>query len=299
MYFHTAPSDIAPIPAAVYILHIAEVNRMKLLLALPVVLTSVLAAQNITVDPANWRQTGISLVSSSDPAFAGLASALVPSNAPNLTAAFPYSFVLTNGTGKAIIALGVRWTCTDAAGRVRTHDRAWMNSITPTSSGTVAAGADRLVTPILSPGANADDPTLARELAGFQGAQNITASLEAVILSDGTALGADANNTIPRVQARLDAQKQVLAGIVASWQQGGAGALTAYLQGMLAVAPPLNGDMAAVKAPTPFAAYSMVLSDVQRQFTGGLIKKASSDPGAVASFAQRLLATKDYPNVHR
>jgi hypothetical protein len=99
MYFHTAPSNIAPIPAAAYAHHIAEVNRMKLLLALPGVLTGLLAAQDMTVDPGNWRQAGISLVSSSDPAFAGLASALVPSNAPNLAAAFPYSFVLTNGTG--------------------------------------------------------------------------------------------------------------------------------------------------------------------------------------------------------
>jgi hypothetical protein len=37
-----------------------------------------LAAQSVTVAPGNWTQAGISLVSSSDPAFAGLASALVP-----------------------------------------------------------------------------------------------------------------------------------------------------------------------------------------------------------------------------
>ncbi len=268
---------------------------MKLLLALPAVLTGVLAAQNMTVDPGSWRQAGISLVSSSDPAFAGLASALVPSNAPNLAAAFPYSFVLTNGTGQAIIALGVRWICTDAAGHVRTHDRAWIDLITPTSSGTVAAGADRLVTPILSPGADADDDAVARELAGFQGAQSIAASLEAVILSDGTALGGDANNTVPRVEARLDAQKQVLAGIVAAWQQGGADALTTYLQGVVAAAPPPQGDMAAVNAPTPSAAYSMVLSDVQRQFAGGLIKKASSDPGGRRRFRAAAARYRKFP----
>jgi hypothetical protein len=56
--------------------------------------------------------------------------------------------------------------------------------------------------------------------------------------------------------------------------------------------------MAAVKALTPSAAYAMVLSDIQRQFASGLLKAASSDPGAVAGFAQRLLATQDYPNIH-
>ncbi|MBV8846135.1 MAG: hypothetical protein JO307_25285 [Bryobacterales bacterium] len=254
-----------------------------------------LAAQNMTVAPGNWRQAGISLVSSSDPAFAGLAPALVPPSAPNLAPTFPYSFVLRNGTGKAIIALGVRWTCTDAAGHVRTHDRAWINQITPTSSGTVAAGADRLVTPILSPGTDAS--AIASELAKFQAQQSVSVSLEAVVLSDGTALGTDANNTIPRVQARLDAQKQVLTGITAAWQQGGAGAVTGYLQGIVVAAPPPHGDMAAVKAPTPSAAYAMGLSDMQRQLASGLLKRASSDPGAVAGFAQRLLATRNYPNI--
>jgi hypothetical protein len=147
--------------------------------------------------------------------------------------------------------------------------------------------------------AKADDAAIAKELAGFQGTQTIAASLEAVILSDGTALGGDANNTIPRVQGRLDAQKQVLAGIAAAWQRGGASALTAYLQGIVASAPSPHGDMAAVQAPTPSAAYAMVLSDVQRQLATGLLKRASSDPGVVAGFAQRLLATKDYPNIQR
>jgi len=272
---------------------------MKRLIVLPIILNGMLAAQDITVGAANWRQIGISLVSSSDPEFAGLASHLTPPSAPDLTPALPYSFVLRNGTGKAIIALGVRWTCTNAAGKTQTHDRMWINHTTAGNGGTVSAGADRLVTPILSVGTSLTPAKLAKELERFQGMLTITPSLEAVILSDGTALGPDANNTIPRVQARLDAEKHVLASISAAWQQGGASALTEYLQGVITAAPLQHGDMAAVKARTPSLAYAMVFSDVEREHATGLLKKASTDPGVVAAFAQRLLVTRDYPDIHR
>lgn len=257
-------------------------------------------AQNVTLVSADWQQKGISLVPASSSEFVNTAPSLTPSNAPpNISSAYPYSFILKNTTSRTIIAFGVRWTCVDGAGQSRSHDRVWSNLSNFTGGLAIASGSERLVSPVLTLGPNLESNALTKALAPFQGRQSITVSLEAVIFSDGTALGTDANNTIPRIQARIDAERVLLTELAQAWQQGGVGAMSDYLRGIVAMAPPQNGDLAVIHGSSAYTAYTAALSDARTQFARTFLQAATSNPTAFANFVQRTLATKTYPNVHR
>jgi hypothetical protein len=209
-----------------------------------------------------------------------------------------YSFVLQNQTPKAIVAIGVRWTCVDAQGHVRTHDRVWSN-MRLSSGGLIRPGLKQAVTPVLNLKAALQSGTLAQEMRPFIGQQSVSVSLEAVILGDGTAFGPDANNTIPRVQARTDAERALLTGAVKAWQQSGAAEMSSYLQALVSSAPPQNGDPAIIHTASPAAAYAMALSDWRTRLAKQFLRMATNDAAGFASFAQQRLATTDYPNIHR
>jgi hypothetical protein len=240
-----------------------------------------LMAQTVKLANGNWQENGISLVPASSVEFANAVQAVMPSKAaPNFASIYPYSFILRNMTSKTIIAFGVRWTCLDARGRVQTHDRVWSNLGNLTSALAIAPGAERLVTPVLNAGATLDPDVFTKELAPFSGCQSIVTSLEAVILSDGTAYGTDANNTIPRIQARMDAKHLVLTGALQAWQQGGSGSMSGYLNSLIAAAPPENGPLAAIYSPSVSTSYSAALSDSQTQFAKQFLQVAGSNPRA-------------------
>jgi hypothetical protein len=213
---------------------------------------------------------------------------------------YPYSFILGNSTALTIIAFGARWTCVDASGTVRTHDRVWSNLANFTGGNAVAPGATRLVTPVLSWDPNLTSSALAKAMAPFKNQRAVTASLEAVILRDGTAAGPDANNTIPRIQARLDAERQVLNGVVLALQQGGNEAAVVYLEGVVAAANPVpNGPLAAIQSTSASAAYTLSLSDMLPSFAKQFLQLSAKNPPAFDSYVQSTLATKTYPSVHR
>jgi hypothetical protein len=146
--------------------------------------------------------------------------------------------------------------------------------------------------------ASLDSGAFDKELAYFTGQENVTVTLEAVVLSDGTALGPDANNTILRLQAHVDAERTVLSGVTAAWQQGGAPGMTAYLRQLIVASPPPNGPLAVTHSASASAAYSAALSDLQTEFARQYLRTAASNPTIIANFAQQKL-TKARLNIHR
>jgi hypothetical protein len=273
---------------------------MKLSLTAIGLMTCGLAmGQNVTLVTGSWQDSGIFLLPSSSPDFTRLMQSAAPTGTQDqFAAAQPYSFVLQNQTPQTVVAFSTRWTCVDAGGRIRTHDRTW--STLPKLSGlyAITSGAEQAVTPMLNPSASLKSGTFAKELAPFSGQQSITRSLEAVILGDGTALGPDANNTIPRVQARLDAERLVLTGAIQAWNQGSSGEMSNYLQALIASAPPQVGPLAIVQISSPAAAYSAALSDAKTRLAKQFLSGASNNPAAFANFAQIRLSTADL-NIHR
>lgn len=145
--------------------------------------------------------------------------------------------------------------------------------------------------------ASLNSGTFAKELAYFSGAQSVTVTLEAVILDDGTALGPDANNTIPRAQARVDAERLVLAGIAEAWKQGGPTGMSSYVKGLVSSAPPPHGSLA-VHSASPASAYSEALSDMETLYAKQFLRSAATNPAVLANFAQQALA-KPPLNIHR
>jgi hypothetical protein len=255
--------------------------------------------QSVKLVTGSWQDSGIFLLPNSSPDLKRLMSSAAPAHTPSEFASVqPYSFVLQNLASQTIVAFSARWTCVDASGQIRTHDRTW--STLPKLSGAYAieSGAERAVTPMLNPRASLDNGTFARELNPFSGQQSITITLEAVILADGAALGPDANNTIPRVKARLDAERLVLTGAVQAWNRSGSAEVSNYLQALVASAPPRIGPLAVVRISSPAEAYSAALSDSKTQFAKQFLSGASNNPAAFANFAQTRLSTA-VPNIHR
>jgi hypothetical protein len=81
----------------------------------------------------------------------------------------------------------------------------------------------------------------------------ITVSLEAAILDNGLALGSDSANVIPQITARMDAEREVSAGVMAAGQQGQTAVIT-YLQNL--ADGPKGSLIAASREKTPDLAYA-------------------------------------------
>jgi hypothetical protein len=130
---------------------------------------------------------------------------------PDMARLEPYSFVLTNASGKAIHGLTVRWTLTDEQGKQRLVDYA-SDSFFLTRTSLVPAGAQLLVTPTLlisapptrSGGTIGPASEMARRDAGaFDLASGRAVSLAAIILEDGTLYGPDQSETVKSIDGRL------------------------------------------------------------------------------------------------
>lgn len=130
---------------------------------------------------------------------------------------FNYSAVLKNDSRRDLIGYSVTWFCTDEAGRTLTPEvtiwnAASFRSVLPVGAANVVSNLVRLGT-----GVHWDQQTQAETLELvrlFSKQREIVISLEAVLFSDGTALGPDRNQWIPRWKAYIDAERDVFSGAV-------------------------------------------------------------------------------------
>jgi hypothetical protein len=165
----------------------------------------------------------------------------------------PYSLVLNNVSGKAIIALNIRWMATSGS-QIGFYDSS-IDSILPGMPGGTASsmrlmlpGQDRSIqAPVSIGGSNskAQGPQVAtkgermlvapglfvresaRRLSGGSGipreikeAETISAILDAVILEDGEVLGPDASHTVDSLRKRRANIDTVLKAVMAAEQNG-------------------------------------------------------------------------------
>jgi hypothetical protein len=208
------------------------------LAALALTICGMAAAQNVTISKGNWQDNGIWLLPATVPDFTNLVSTLSPTGtASDFARVAPYSFVLQNLTAKTVIAFSVRWKRVDSAGRTTNADRLWFRLQAPFGGTAIPSGGEAAVTPTLNLGATVKAGKLDQELARFVDKQSIVVSLEAIVFDDGTALGPDSNNAIPRLQSRLAAEHSVLTGALNAWQQGGTAAASSYLQQLIDSSP--------------------------------------------------------------
>lgn len=231
---------------------------MKTALVKSVLLSTVCylaCAQTVTVQDGGWANSGIELVSFSSPQSNQLASAAVGPSLSAITPFLPYSFILRNRTTHQIAAYSALWTSVDLLGGVHNSSFVFVNPFTLGGPEAIAAGADRIVTPV--PGLGYDPlpgtATLAtiqnRVLTKFGGQRTVTVSLDAVVLEDGTLIGPDIRNAGPHIQGKLDAIRDV-AMSVSTAIRGGAdvAAIQHTLSQMSAAAAPKEAGLAAQQA---------------------------------------------------
>jgi hypothetical protein len=276
------------------------VIKTSWLVALALTICRMVTAQNVTISVGEWQDKGILLLPATSPDFTKLVSTLAPAGTPSdFAQVAPYSFVVQNLTAKTVIAFSVRWKCVDAKWRTTNADRLWAHLQAPSGGTAIPSGGESAVTPALNLGAAMKAGKLDRELAGFGGKQSIVVSLEAIVFDDGTALGPDSNNAIPRLQARLAAERSVLTGAQNAWQLGGTAAATSYLQQLVDAAPASQGRFAIINSSSSAAAYSLALSDAEVEFAKLYLVMLAKAPSGFYNFASRRLNRDFWPNIHR
>ncbi len=216
---------------------------------------------------------------------------------------FPYSFVLQNDSGHTIVAYSARWSATDASGRVTTHDRLYENPLTLDEGGAISPKASRLVSPLS--GLNSSvaarntsmtvkiESSIPKTIKTFSRQVSVTISLDAVVFENGLALGPDSSNSIPNLQAWMDAKREILGAVLAA---GRPTAVTDYLQALSGVTS--GGALAASRENSPDLAYAAFLRWHRSHLARSYLALAKSDPDAVMKVAQRYLSTSR-PTVHR
>ena len=166
----------------------------------------------------------------------------------------PYALLLTNNSGKAIVAVTIRWTGL-SSGRVgvfdsscssllsgapgggssmasilrpapgQTHVQLGQSFVSANGPAVVADGERMLVAPGLLAG-----ESLAKQRGtsggsssipqGLQSAESITATIDAVVLEDGQVLGPDASHTVDGLLSRKAAIDGVVNAVRAAEQRG-------------------------------------------------------------------------------
>jgi hypothetical protein len=205
----------------------------------------VLSGQNVTVALGDWSAHGIEITPYSSPGFSVKASAVAPASV-DFTPLYPFSFVLTNHTGRPIVAYSTLWAVKDAGGIVTPH-YGLVGSLRLSMTGRIPDGADRLVTLVSEPSGMA--ATISREIAHAEGdvlraeymfsnASSVDVSLEVVMLDNGLALGPDSNRTIPRLRGEAEGSKKLASDVLTAFNGGGTQAVVDLLSGIVDGAQP-------------------------------------------------------------
>ncbi len=205
-----------------------------------IVTCCVLSAQNVSVTAGDWKAHGIEITPYSSPGFSVKASASAPASV-DFTPLYPFSFVLTNHTGRPIVAYSTLWAVKDAGGIVTPH-YGLAGSLRLSMEVRIPDGADRLVTLVSEPLwmvarisreiAHAEGDVL-RVAYMFSNASSVDVSLEAVMLDDGLVLGPDSNRTIPRLRGEADGSKKLASDVLIAFHGGGKQAALDLLRGIV------------------------------------------------------------------
>jgi hypothetical protein len=258
--------------------------------------TQALLAQDTVVLQGDWGKTGINIVPyDSSPGFRRLAESsaepALSQSGIDLSGVLPYSFVLRNNSAQTIAGISARWVTTDADGKVLTHDRTWTGIQSP-KEGILPLHSDRLVIPLNSASLNIPNAisnmqkaavSIQREFAK----KVVVASLEVVILDDGRALGSDSANVVSELSARLDAEREVLAGVVTMMPKGKS-AVVEYLSGLIDPRPTV-GRIDASRETTAAGAYAKFFSVYRTDWARIYISMAEANLAILKSLAEARL----------
>ncbi len=206
-----------------------------------IVACCVLSAQSVTVTPGDWSAHVIEITPYSSPDFLVKASAAALASV-DFTPLYPFSFILTNHTGRPIVAYSTLWAVKKNAGGIVTPHYGLVGSLRMSTIGRIPNGADRLVTLVSEPSGIA--ATMSQEVAHSEGdvlraeylfsnASSVDVSLEAVMLDDGLALGPDSNHTIPRLRGEADGSKKLASDVLTALNSGGKQAVVDLLSGIV------------------------------------------------------------------
>jgi hypothetical protein len=144
-----------------------------------------------------------------------------------LASMYPYSAVVRNLSGRAVVALALHWTWTDQGGegngKYLMSDGLFLNS-----QPVVGEGDTLLVTPdfilpesmlqtgIIMPGSK----MIARDAAKLSQASNVTVELDVIMLDDGLVAGPDRSGFVANIEARRKAAVEVSSAILGTLQNG-------------------------------------------------------------------------------
>lgn len=274
-------------------------------IALGLLFGTAVFAQNVTVATGEWAGSGISLTPGGTPGFVSLANSAwaMSSAGVDATPLYPYSFILTNNSGHAIVAFSARWSATDSAGHATTRDS---QSFFGSFDHGITTGQAHLVTPLTGLNGLTAPPSgslghLSAEISSvqrtFAGKSAITITLESVVLDDGLILGADKNNSIAQLRARLDSQKQLVTGILNAFNAGGQTAAVNYLETIAAI--PGNGDpISASRQSSPDLAYNAFLALTEPRLARSYLGLAQNNPSLLMVIARKKSA-QQIPTLHR
>jgi hypothetical protein len=264
----------------------------------------------VSLAPWQWSKSGIILTPYQARDFQSKI-ATTPIQGVNLAPLYPFSFFLTNNTGHRIISYAALWTVTLPSGPVLRHHRVAGSLETPDGAFSIPDGADRLVTIVNGAGVMAEKiPTatsgiaarIAEDLDGaeanslkmFPVDSDVEITLEAVVLDDGTALGPDHNQAIPRLRAQVDAKKTLSSDVLEAFRSGGNTAVIDLLTNIVSHRNEIPTSLAASRMSSPDEAYSAFLSALRNDLAVHYLDMAKFNPTLLL---RRANATLSQPSV--
>ena len=203
--------------------------------------------ETVSMNVKDLSEIGISIISPNDPSFARLLSSSLQEEAREAAEAVrSVSFFLKNDTDHSIIAYTIKWKMITAEGKVRTHTKNYLASevligrplsglpgvIEPHSVRfiSLARGVEASVEASKAPRANGEQANpnsqlalgeyVDRQRARVAAFNNITISLDGILLDNGTFAGPDTTQTFDKIKATLDARRDLLSEFERNTQPG-------------------------------------------------------------------------------
>jgi hypothetical protein len=146
-----------------------------------------------------------------------------------IAALAPASFVVSNGSGKAIIGIGVKWRLVDSAGRETTYTEATHSFLKRSLRPLTLAHGRLLAAPLTYV---SEDHLLHPEkgvmavlpgdafIARFSGAATIHAEVDSIIFQDGEVAGPDDLGLVKSIRDRRDAAAEIVKQVESAQAQG-------------------------------------------------------------------------------
>jgi hypothetical protein len=146
-----------------------------------------------------------------------------------IAALAPASFVVSNGSGKAIIGIGVKWRLVDSAGRESTYDEGTHSFLVMSQRPLAPAHGRLLAAPrtfvsedlLLHPekGVVAVLPGDAF-IARFSAAVTIHAEVDSIVFQDGEVVGPDDLGLVKSIRDRRDAAAEIVKQVESAQAEG-------------------------------------------------------------------------------